>query len=260
MIETDMFSAIFCAIILIYACYSDLKTRSVTNKLWLLMIAVGIPIAVYNIFIYGIPYLICFITSVSFTFVLSYLFFRFYIFGGADAKSLICISVLIPVHPCFTFLTHHFPISFNSSLVSDPFPFAITTLLNASIVALIIPLTLFFHNLLNIRPKELRANIGLAFIGYKLRIDALTGAKHIRLVHSYEEKEGKLERRHSFGGVEIDVAVVERLKKYNTQGKQDEKVWVTPELPFIIFITVGFFISLFYGNLIFHSLSLLFMP
>lgn len=253
MIETDIFGVIFCALILIYACYADIKKRSVTNGLWLLMIAAGIPIVTYNMFIYGVPFLILFTSSVSFTFVLSYLFFRFNIFGGADAKCLICISVLIPMQPSF----------FNSSLIlmTAPFPFAITTLFNAAFVSLIVPLAIFFYNFLNLRREELRKNISLAFIGYKLRIDALTDAKqknkHIRLVHSYEEKEGNLERRHSFGGVEIDTEVVERLRDYHIQGKIDEKVWVTPELPFMLFITAGFFISLFYGNLIFQSLSFL---
>jgi len=246
MLEVDILSVIFCVFILIYACYTDIKKRSVTNKLWLLMIATGIPIALYNMFIHGIPFLILFISSVSFTFVLSYLFFRFNIFGGADAKCLICISVLIPVQPSF----------FSSSLMIDSFPFAITTLFNAAIVSLIVPLAIFFYNFLHLRREELKKNIGLAFIGYKLRIDAVTDAKqknrHIRLVHSYEEKEGNLERRYVFGGVEIDNEVVERLGDYLIQGKIDEKVWVTPELPFMLFITAGFFISLFYGNLIFQ--------
>jgi preflagellin peptidase FlaK len=228
----------------------------VPNKLWLLMIAVGIPIAVYNIFIYGIPFFIRFIFSIFFTFVLSYLFFRFYLFGGADAKCLIGISVLIPMHPGNTFMT------------IAPFPFAITTLLNAAIVSLIIPLSIFFYNLLNLRPKELRENLGSAFIGYKLPIDALTDTdvnnKHVRLVHLYEDEvddeeveggRGDLRRKFVFGGVETDKEVVERLKKYHAQEKIGEEVWVTPELPFMLFITSGFFISLFYGNLIFHILS-----
>jgi len=256
MLEVDIFSVIFCTHILIYACYSDVKKRSVTNKLWGLMIAAGIPVVTYNMFISGMPFFIRFIYSLSFTFVLSYLFFRLNIFGGADAKCLIAISVLIPVHPGFTLLSYHFPINFNSSLMTAPFPFAITTLFNAAIVSLIAPLSIFFYNVLHLRREELRKNIRLAFIGYKLHIDALTDAKqknkHIRLVHSYEEKKGNVERRHSFGGVEIDNDVVEMLRDYHKQGKLDEKVWVTPELPFMLFITAGFFISLFYGNLIFQ--------
>ena len=264
MIETDIFSVIFCTFILIYACYSDIKKRSVTNKLWLLMIAVGIPIAIYNMFIYGTPFLIRFIFSLLFTFALSYLFFRLHLFGGADAKSLIAVSVLIPMQPGFTFLSYHFPT--NSSLMIEPLPFAITTLFNAAILSLIVPPSTFFYNFLNLSREELRENLGSAFIGYKLRIDALTDAKqkHIRLLHSYEE-EGKggekntIKKKIAFGGVEIDTEVAERLKNYHAQGKLGEEVWVTSELPFMLFITAGFFISIFYGNLILNILYFVFI-
>jgi len=231
------------------------------------MIAVGIPIAIYNIFIYGTSFLIRFIFSLLFTFALSYLFFRLNLFGGADAKCLIAISVLIPLQPGFTFLSYHFPINFNSSLIIEPLslPFAITTLFNAAIVSLIVPPSTFFYNFLNLSRGEIRENLSYAFIGYKLRIDALTDAKqkHIRLLHSYEEEEewgqSGLKRKIVLGGVEIDTKVVERLKNYHAQGKLGEEVWVTSELPFMLFITAGFFSSIFYGNLILNILYFVFV-
>ena len=254
MIGIDIFSVTFCALILIYACYSDIKKRSVTNRLWLLMIAVGIPIAVYTVLIQGMPFLIRFTYSVLFTFVLAYLFFRLRLFGGADAKCLIALSVLIPVNPCFTFCSYQLPINFSPFMMHDPFPFAITTLLNAALFSLCAPLGLFVYNLLTLRRDELKGDFGLAFIGYKLRIEALSDMvnKHTRLVHSYEEDEGDVKRIFIFGGIEIDAEVVEALKNYRAQGKIGDKVWVTPELPFILFISAGFFTALLYGNLIFN--------
>jgi len=248
------------------------------------MIAVGIPIATYNMFIYGIPFLIRFISSISFTFVLSYLFYNPYfilsilekackdkvsrgpceeskgngrylnLFGGADAKCLIAISVLIPVQPVFTFFSYQFPITFSSFMMHDPFPFAITTLFNAALISLCVPLGLFVYNLLTLRRDELKGNFGLAFIGYKSRIKALAYMvnKHTRLVHSYEEEEGDLKQIFIFGGIEIDTEVVEVLKGYRAQGKIGDKVWVTLGLPYILFITAGFFTALLYGNLIFN--------
>lgn len=86
MLEVDILSVVFCSSCLIYACYSDIKKRSVTNGLWLLMIAVGIPFAAYDIIIHGISPLIYFIFPVLFTSALSYLLFKFHLFGGADAE------------------------------------------------------------------------------------------------------------------------------------------------------------------------------
>jgi preflagellin peptidase FlaK len=250
MTELDVLGVVFCFSCLIYASWRDIKERSVTNGLWLLMIGVGIPLATYNILVYRIPFLFHLTFSLLFTFALSYLFFRLHLFGGADAKSLICISLLIPTHPGFHFLSHHFPIS---SSLSFGEPFAISTLFNAAILTLIVPFALFFYNLLNLSPEELRKNRKYAFIGYKLHVNKLTtDIKHIRLVHAYEEEEGNVEKKFFFGGVEIDEGMIEKLKSYAAEGKLDEEVWVTPDLPFMLFIIAGFVISILYGNLIFN--------
>ncbi len=254
MIQTGTISVIFCSLILMYASYSDIKTRSVANELWLLMIAAGVPLVIYNSVLYGIPFLSRFSYSLLFTLMLSYLFFRFYLFGGADAKSLIGIAVLIPTNPRYTFL------------LPDPFPFAITTLFNATVISLMVPAFLLLYNVLNLRDKGLREHLGLAFIGYKIRIETLGMGthKHLRSLHAYEGEgegeEGALKRKLILGGVEIDKDLIEKLKDYHERGKIGEEVWVTPEIPFMLYITFGFFISLFYGNLILRILFSIFLP
>jgi len=249
MMIIELFSVLFCAPILIYACYSDIIKRSVTNKLWLFMVAIGFPVALYNFFSQGTDFLICFTYSVLFTFALTYLFFRLGLFGGADAKCLIAISVLIPVQPDFAFVYYQY--AANSSLLL--FPFAITTLLNGAIFSLCVPIGLFVYNVLSLSRGELKANLRYAFIGYEKSLEAVSGMKHTRLVHLYDDDEegGDIKRSFIFGGIEIDAEVVEALKKYHAQGKIGDKVWVTPELPFILFITAGFLSALLFGNLVF---------
>jgi preflagellin peptidase FlaK len=256
MIQAGIFSVVVGSLILLYACYSDLKSRSVANEVWLLLIAVGIPIAIYNFYLSGIPFLIRFGFSLLFTFLLAYLFFYLGLFGGADAKALIGIAILIPMNP------------FSSSLLYDPFPFAITTLFNGAIISgfllvILLP-SMFFLNLSNLDSKEFRENRGLALIGYKMHIEALTKPKYkilLRLLHSYDEggdaDDGMIKRNFIIGGIEIDEEVLEQLKKYHAQGKIGEEVWVTPGLPYMFFITAGFFIAIFYGNLILLILTTL---
>ncbi len=244
MIWMDIFSMLFCFFCLAYACYSDIKSRSVTDNLWLLMIAVGIPLACYNILTDGVSALIHLCISILPTTALAYFLFWLDLFGGADAKSLVCISLLIPVHPEFELFSYRFPVS------QFPAPFAISTIFDAAVISLFVPLFLFFYNLFS-SPHlgYLRENFGYMFIGYKVRIDELTGLKHTRLIHLYEEKGGKLARRIVLSGVEISDEMARVLKKYADRG-EIEGVWVTPELPFMLFITSGFIISIFYGNLI----------
>jgi preflagellin peptidase FlaK len=220
-----------CMLILLYACYLDIKERSVTNVLWLIMIAVGIPFAIYDIIISDI--LIAFIYSLAFTFALAYTFFKLNFFGGADAKCLIAISILIP-----------------TTSISYPFPFAITTLFNAAILSLTAPVFLFLYNMLPVSVK--RQDFVTSFVGYKVPIADLENTRNLRLVHLYNVEEGELKKKHIFGGAAIDEEIIEELKGYQEQGKIDGEILVTPELPFMLFITAGFFISLLYGNLIFH--------
>jgi len=225
-----------CILILLYACYLDIKERSVTNVLWLIMIAVGIPFAIYDIFIYGTTFLFAFSYSLAFTSALAYIFFKLNFFGGADAKCLIAISILIP-----------------TTSISYPFPFAITTLFNAAILSLTAPIFLFLYNMLHVR--GMKRDFVTSFVGYKVPITDLENKRNLRLVHLYTEEEGELKKKHIFGGVEIDEEIIEELKGYQEQGMIEDEIFVTPELPFMPFITAGFFISLLYGNLIFHIMS-----
>jgi len=235
-----MVEVIVCMLILLYACYRDIKEKSVTNVLWLIMIAIGIPFAIYNMITLGKPFLIAFSYSIVFTFALSYLFFKFSLFGGADAKCLMGISVLIPYY--------------HTTTIPDPFPFAITTLLNAAIVSVTVPVFLFLYNLLRLNTK--RGDIAASFTGYKVPIaDLGRKRRDLRLVHVYEDEGGAIRRKFIFGGLEIDNGIIAELKGYQEQGKIESGIWVTPELPFMLFITVGFFISVLYGNLIFYILA-----
>jgi preflagellin peptidase FlaK len=54
-------------------------------------------------------------------------------------------------------------------------------------------------------------------------------------------------------GREPDDRVLQKLKKARRNGKI-EKVWVTPGLPFLIFVTIGFLTSAIFGDMLFEVL------
>jgi preflagellin peptidase FlaK len=223
----------------------------VPNELWLLMVLLGLPLAGYQVVRNGIPYLAHYLLALLGTALLAYLFFRLHLFGGADAKGLIAIAVLFPTHPL------------GARVVLDPFPFAITTLFNGAIVsAVVLPLvffSLFVYNRVYGNPEEITKDRGLAFIGYQLPISTLpsVNCSRIRLLHSFEDEGADgITRRFILGGLEIDEERIEALTRYHEEGKIGEYVWVTPGLPYMLFITAGFFIALFYGNLIFELMGL----
>ena len=241
----SVFTLAFSLFVLLYACYWDIKQRTVSNVVWGVMLLIGVPFVLYRVFSDGVPYAMRVGYSLGVTSAICYLFFRFHLIGGADAKSLICIAAIFPAQPSFVILSQHFPIY---GTMRELFPFALLTLLYALPLALLIPVYLLFFNLRDLGARGLLRNLGNAVLGYKLPIDELT-RRNVKLLHVYEEMNGSLRRRLSPGGVPIDGSAVQMFREYHKQGKMAGQVWVTPEVPFLIFITCGFVTSTFLGRL-----------
>ena len=241
----DIYRVVFSLLILAYASYSDIRKRSVSNVVWLVMGGVGITVAGYYTVVQGMSFLIPLVFPVIITSAVSYIFFRLGLFGAADAKALICIALLFPTQPGFTILSHHFPLLGTS--VPAVFTFALVVLLNAAVLALAVPIYLFFRNLCSLGLKELTRNAAMCFVAYRVNIDGLRSVRFARLTHTYEERDGHLTRRYSLGGTPLNSDMVQRLKAYHREEKVAAEVWVTPELPFILFIALGFVASCLLG-------------
>jgi len=234
----DIYRVVFALLILAYACYSDIRKRSVSNIVWLVTTGVSIAFAGYDAVVQGMSFLIPLVFPVIIIGAVSYIFFRLGLFGAADAKALICIALLFPAQPRFTILSHHFPL-FDVS-VPVIFPFTLIVLLNAAVLALAVPIFLFFRNLHSSGLKEFLGNAAMCFVAYRVNIDGLRNIRFARLAHTYKEIDGNLTRRHSLGGTPLNSNTVQRLKAYHREEKITGEVWVTPELPFILSIALGF--------------------
>ncbi len=234
----DIYRVVFSLLILAYACYSDIRKRSVSNIVWLVMAGVGIAFAGYYTVVQGMSFLIPLVFSATITGTVSYIYFRLGLFGAADAKALICIAVLFATQPGFTIFSHNFPLF--GAFVPVVFPFALTVLLNAAVLALAVPISLFFRNLRSLGLKEFMRNAAMCFVAYRVNIDGLRSDRFARLTHAYEEIDGHLTRRYSLGGISLNSDTVQRLKAYHREEKVAAEVWMTPELPFILFIALGF--------------------
>jgi len=242
----DIYRIVFSLLILAYAGYSDIRKRSVSNIVWLVMVGVSIVFAGYYTVVQGMSFLIPLIFSATITSAVSYIFFRVGLFGAADAKALICIAILFPTQLSFAILSRNFPIF--SATVPVVFPFALTVLLDAAVLALAVPVSLFFRNLHNLGLKEFMRNAAMCFVAYRVNIDGLSSDRFARLTHVYGEIDGHLTRRYSLGGVPLSRDTLKRLKAYRRDEKVAAGVWVTPELPFILFIALGFLASCLLGG------------
>ncbi|HEY3273898.1 MAG TPA: A24 family peptidase C-terminal domain-containing protein [Methanocella sp.] len=243
-------------IILGYSCVTDWKIRRAPNELWYVLGGIGLLFALYGYWEnnFDTSYLIWFVIGVLFIYALVYMIFRVGGFGGADAKALIAIAILFPapMYPLISLFGLDFPLG--GGIMSPVF--ALAVLGNAVALNIIVPLGMLVYNLVTTPAGELLGNPLGAFTGYKARIADLKG-KHLRLMHDYDETDNKVQKQWVFKGTEIDDYSLGELSKWRDSGKIGDKVWVTPKLPFLIPITLGFLVAIFYGDILMQVVSTL---
>ncbi len=212
---------------LLEASRRDLRERIVSNRLWLYMVAVFTPL---NVLEYVIkPFNLVFaVVQFVFIFVFSYLVFWLGLYGGADAKALMCLAFAFPVYPSFL----AFPL-----LGTGMGMFAFSTLANSVIAAPLLVVLMLAKNVV-------KGNLEFPYclIGYRESID------RIKFHNLLEFVEGKKVVR-KVRGIEANEEEIEKLRKRGIR-----EVWVSPALPFICFITAGFLIAVFLGDIMFLAI------
>jgi len=212
---------------LLKACEMDLKERRVSNRLWKLMLLVFIPLDILEYFIE--PFNLIFaVFQLAFVFAFCYALYYMGLYGGADAKAIMALAVAYPVYPSFL----AFPL-LNRGLGM----LAFTTLANSVLAAPILMLVLLLRNAVS---GDLM--FPYCFIGYKANARAIP--KFHNLLEYVEGK--KVVRR--LRSVEPTDEMLEELRRAVDEGIV-KKIWVTPGLPFLCFITVGFVIAILVGDL-----------
>lgn len=248
----ELLKVLYCAPFLLYSCYTDIQTRRVSNQVWkLMLIGVALFVAI-DIIAGGIPALVKLLISAIIIYVFVYIIFQLGGFGGADAKSLIVLSILFPVYPQIQVLGTYFPLQ-GVPLIGL---FAFSVFGNAVLLTIVVPLGMLVFNLLTLKPGEILQRPAYLFVGFKTDISKLLG-RHIKLIEEYSLSESEIHTRFRRNGVTIDDETVETLEEYAAQGLIPRQVWVTPGLPFMIPITLGFFVAVFFGDLIFYITKLL---
>ncbi len=245
----EILKILFCVPFLLVASYSDIKKRSVDNKVWLVMLVGGIFFISYEFSVYKIFSLPPLFISAGFIFILAYFLFQIGAFGGADAKALIVLAIIFPVYPDLQFFGYALPL--NRPLYDI---FALSILGNAALLTIVVPIGLAAYNIAKMGLHI--DNPAYIFMGYKTKIKALAG-KHIRLIQVFEEVNGRIQSHFKWGGVEINEKKIRELKALSEKGLIRDEIWVTPGLPFMIPITAGFLIAVAYGDIMFELIRLI---
>lgn len=163
--------------------------------------------------------------------------------GGADAKGLMAITLLVPTYPNAVPFPLLAPDPRLDSVLRLAFPFSLVVWVDAAIVSLAVPLALFVFN-------AVRGDLALpqAFLGYRARLDSFPA--HAWLMEKITTRgEHVLVLFPKRGGSPADDIAQLRAAGVN-------RAWVTPQTPFMVPLLVGFLLAFFAGNLLVAVLGL----
>ncbi len=221
---------------LVWASRLDLKDRIVPNRIWKLFIVFAAPFTIYEIILYPHPTLEILLALIQLFFVsgLALAFYYLGLYGGADAKALIVLSLLFPFYPEFG----PFPVLFKG------FSFSFSTLANSVIFAPAFAAYFFITNAAREGLKGIGSSPLYYFIGKRVYADSIP--PHHSLLEFFDENGNLVRVRRA---VEPDERMIRALKNAKKRG-EIEKIWVTPQIPFIVFMTVGYAVSFIFGDVI----------
>jgi preflagellin peptidase FlaK len=244
---------------LIYASALDLRTRRVPFRTWYPMVIIGTPCTLwfYLLRLGEDPSSAITLVVLSAVFASAfYLFGRFGLIGGADAWALVFITLLMPAFPATPLLGDTAPGFF-------PFPL----LIHAEVVALLAPLAVLLRN----RRRGVEGPLLARLRGYPVPADEITeGNAFGFLMEDLSVEDGELRRRfytlgESIRAIFSDTRIYTRELRVEPERFAEEialirrasPVWIAIGVPFIVPLTIGFFVTLIVGDTLFYLLSAL---
>ena len=252
-------------VFLLYASWSDYKTREVSNRVWAFYAPIALFLSLAELVLYEPSKLSLFGLSFGLTAVIAFILFYSGGFGGADSKALMCIALALP----FSTETLFTPIfaSGVSPLAQNLFPLTIFS--NSVLFAAASGLYMLLRNLVQ------RATTGKKLFEGSLSAESI-GKKMVVLITGYNISLAKLkEKWHVYPMEDVDDGgesslkrrlvvvprdegrneIVERLSNAVDTGKIGDRVWATPGLPMLIFVTIGLIVALLFGDLVWLLVS-----
>lgn len=223
MLDVYNIRILFALIMLSIATTIDVWKREIHDSLWIIFGVISVVLIFFE------PDMTNSIIKIGISLIvapIALLIWRVGIFGGADALGLIVLAALAP------------QLSWSGNTVTP-----LTTLTNAAIIS-VAPIFLnLIRNLIAIsrhknifegfeetRIKKLSA----VFLGYR--------AKNPKYSFTIEKVEGNHKKiDFSFHHAE------------NTEFCDKPDTWVTPGIPYILYITAGFIVQILFGDIIFNS-------
>jgi prepilin signal peptidase PulO-like enzyme (type II secretory pathway) len=226
-----------------YASYRDVKTREISDHVWIIFGAAGLGLNIYEVYT-GALGLIPLLAAVGFSTVFALLTGYLGFFGGADLLAFIVMGLLNPVTPFIGF----------KPLIFSPIFFPLTVISNSVLIGATGVIVVLIFNLTTSRNEGLFHGY-VTPSGWKRVILLLTGVNKDAEAVRGPPYEYPLERIGEGDAIYLivrpnlmdDAGASETLNKLRSMGRT--RIWISYSLPFILVLGAGYLSSIMLGDL-----------
>lgn len=233
----EVLRALVSAVLLGYAAYSDFKTREIDDRVWVTLCTVSAPLVLFQLLELERKMLIAYVFSMYLAFLLGFSLSAFKLWGWADFLALACIGLTTP------------PPAEGGVLSLLP---SISTLVNSLLVSCVYPLFLLAENLYLIAKGERVFESVEASLPVK--VIALFTLRNIP-AHVYFRRRSFYSLAERIEGGKRRIALRIGVEGEESAQPCSTRVWVSPYMPFVAMLAIGYAIHLAAGCLLEHLLA-----
>ncbi len=229
---------IYVLAVILVASYWDLKKREIEPVYWLYASAISVLLSFLGLQVEGITlnYLYVYLVLSGIAIALLGTLYMVGYMGGADLYALVFITLSMPV-PLFA-----------SSLIPVP----LLTVLYSALSSIAVPFYFCFHNLTHnygvLRRSTYKRKLVLCFLGTPQTVRDYIRGKGFWFPLTVPGEEESV--RYTFDIEEEPEEHRAKLKSMVDKGlvSENDYVWVTMGLPYVVFILIGYVLSIIIGD------------
>ena len=242
--QLDAVRILLSLVMLGYASWVDIKTREIYDLVWLVFGGLGLILALYEIYA-GSLSLAGFVMTVLFSAVMSMALGYLGLFGGADVGAFIALSILHPIpprglEPLLGVVSVIYPLTLFSNSALSGASFALV-LLGRNLLMKVSGNSLFD----DLGSDSLLKKFIVMVSGAKIKIDSVRGPPFQYPLEIVDESSER--RLILMPDIQDDEAALEVFRRLRETGVGE--VWVSNTLPFLVFISIGYVVTILLGDI-----------
>jgi len=247
---------IFLSLVMLgYTSWVDIKTREIYDIVWVIFGGIGLTLALYEVYA-GTLSLVGFVLPVLFSAAMSIVLGYFGLFGGADVEAFIALSILHPfpprgLDPALGIVSVIYPLTLFSNSALSGASFAIILL--ARNLARLFGGGGLFEGL---EGESTWRKVVVMVTGLKSPLANVRGPPFQYPLEVPADEEGVERRLVLMPDIQDDESAEEVFTRLREAGAGE--VWVSHTLPYLLYIAVGYVISIFLGDVALYLLAPLF--